>query len=742
LPAIGLAAPGLFGDGLVVVTPDDRGVAEAVSDRLTALDVAVEVRPDVPSHTRAVLYLGGLRAIRSVEDAIAVNREAFALAVRFAPRARDEGGLFVTVQDTGGDLGLSGRAGGRAWLTGLAALAKTAAQEWPKACARAIDVETEGRNADALADAIVRELQEGGSLPEVGLSSRGERRTLECAAAPVHTSRTPDLPAGAVIVATGGARGITAECLLALAREMGTALKPRFLLLGRTALGEEPAHLRAVSGDAALKRAVLAAQQDPARMTPRDLARAVERITASREVRANLERFAAQGAQARYAAVDVRDSAAVDALLSGIRQEWGPIHVLVHGAGVLSDSLLEKRTDTTSFDAVFDTKVRGLAALLSATSEDPLSWIALFSSVAAREGNAGQADYAMANEVLNRVAAAEAGSRRGCRATAIGWGPWESGMVTPALAQHFASRGVGLIPIEAGARAFVMESRTSGDVEVLLGGTGLGPSRRTVKAQLHVAPRTFPQLRDHRVRGAVVLPIVAAIDAFARLCAPWRPLDGTPLVLGDVRVLRGVVMPDFASRPTVLDLTLQPDGRLELRDITGALRICGRLLDAEAPQPPVHVVGEKTIALAGPLYGEGRLFHGPAFQLIKGLVTLSAQEAFASVAGVQEAGWVTAPSPCDPAALDAGLQLALLAGLCGSEGEGGMGQTLPLAIERVVLHRSPTEGPIGCSLRTRARGATRAVYDIVFVDAQQAPLAQLLGVQMYVVPSAASTASP
>src|SRR5262249_48473977 len=196
-----------------------------------------------------------------------------------------------------------------------------------------------------------------------------------------------------------------------------------------------------------------------ASIAPRDIAREVERITTTREARATLARLAELGIESRYEAVDVRNAGALEALLTDVRARWGPVRGLVHGAGVLADALLEDRPDGAELDGVLDTKVRGLAALLGATETDPLAWICLFSSAAARAGNAGQADYAMANEILNKVAAAEA-RRRGERArvVSIGWGPWDGGMVTPALARHFASRGIGLIPLEEGAAAFVREA--------------------------------------------------------------------------------------------------------------------------------------------------------------------------------------------------------------------------------------------------------------------------------------------
>jgi len=126
-----------------------------------------------------------------------------------------------------------------------------------------------------------------------------------------------------------------------------------------------------------------------------------------------------------------------------------------------SDAFLDKKT-VEQFDGCSTPRSSDFG-LLEATKADPLEWICFFSSVAARGGNAGQADYAMANEILNKVAAVEA-LRRGknCRVAAIGWGPWEGGMVTPALKKHFESMGVPLLPIAGGAKAFVSELSATG----------------------------------------------------------------------------------------------------------------------------------------------------------------------------------------------------------------------------------------------------------------------------------------
>ena len=128
--------------------------------------------------------------------------------------------------------------------------------------------------------------------------------------------------------------------------------------------------------------------------------------------------------------------AALSETLAEVRSDWGPITGIVHGAGVLADALIAVKTDD-QFSRVFDPKVEGLRSLLAATADDPLEVLCAFSSVAAQFGNPGQCDYAMANEVLNQVLSAEQARRTGCVVRAIGWGPWQGGMVTSEIAGRF-----------------------------------------------------------------------------------------------------------------------------------------------------------------------------------------------------------------------------------------------------------------------------------------------------------------
>jgi KR domain len=466
----GIALHGLLSASAIDVIDEAGGVGEQIASCLKASGVNARLASEVSPDATGVIFARGLRAVRTADEGIAVQRDAWN-AARALARRPTGGRVFVTLQDTGGDFGLGGRASERAWTGGLAGLAKTAAAEWPDAAVKAIDVSCTGARTEVVAAQVVSELLGGGPDVEVALASTRPRAVIRHRRAPYPKDLQHDddlrpmgdkarrLRPGAVIVVSGGARGVTAAALASIGK-----YRPRLALLGRTELAPEPEETRSAATDADLRRVLLtrarAAGQTP---QPKALAREAKLILDRRAIRENVARLEGAGAEVSYRAVDIRDAASVKAAVDDIRQSWGPICGIVHGAGVLADAPLSTQTEE-QFDLVFGTKVDGLRHLLASTRDDPIELLILFSSVAGRFGNSGQAAYAMANEVLSAVAASERG-RRGprCLVRALAWGPWAGGMVTPALGRLFEKAGVRLLALEDGAAAFGREVETGDD---------------------------------------------------------------------------------------------------------------------------------------------------------------------------------------------------------------------------------------------------------------------------------------
>ncbi|MCB9664734.1 MAG: SDR family oxidoreductase [Alphaproteobacteria bacterium] len=721
--AVEVAAPGLsvagLWSGIVQVIDGGSGVGEALAARLRSVGVDAVLATEVSPEAAGVVLLSGLLPDPDRATARVVLTDAFAIATAIAPSFTERGGVFITVQDTGGDLGSGGREPERAWLAGLTGLAKTAALEWPSATVRALDVASAGLTVDEVAERVAQELLTGGDTREVGLTVDGRRLTLT---ARLQAPATGPLALGAqdVVVVSGGGRGVTAATVVALAR----ASRARFVLLGRTALAVEPEAARGVTAAPQLKRVLLEeARSKGEALTPRALGTAVDGILAAREVRGTVAAIEAAGGAARYVVADVTDVVAVRDALMAVRASWGPVTGVIHGAGVLADRLLADKTPD-QVARVLGTKLDGLAALLDATAADPLKVLLSFGSVAGRTGNRGQADYAAANEVLSKVGAAQAAARPGLVARTLAWGPWAGGMVTPELERHFASAGVPLIPLERGAQMLVDELREGpGVTEVVLGpepevalGQAAGPP--AFRAALRVDETAWPMLADHRVRGEAVVPLALASEWLARAAAGCRP----ELVIAELRqveVVRGVRL--AAGAATVLTLEARElangDGStvlVEARDPEGALRYRAQVRLEQAPP----VAGEEAPPPSVPPWGDtvvydGRvLFHGAAFQVLREVEGVGEEGAVARADGLLDRGWAQAAWSLDPAALDAALQLGLV------WAEGALGAAnLPLAIEALrVLRPGATRGPLTVTVRRRSATAERALCEVVVRD--------------------------
>ncbi|MBT6489002.1 MAG: acyltransferase domain-containing protein, partial [Deltaproteobacteria bacterium] len=225
-PASGLTMHGLHQASHVSIVDDGQGVGTHLQAYLENKGLKVELVREVNTASDVVIFLGGLEDA-GFENALGVNLEAFHAARVASAKLGTTGGVFITVQDTGGDFGLSGNS--RAWLGGLTGLAKTAALEWQDASVRAIDIERGDRTAEQIGQALGDEIWLGGAELEVGLSKDGQRITLQSGQATVEGGK-PSLQAGDVVVASGGARGVTAATLIALAQKIPL----KFVLLGRS----------------------------------------------------------------------------------------------------------------------------------------------------------------------------------------------------------------------------------------------------------------------------------------------------------------------------------------------------------------------------------------------------------------------------------------------------------------------------------------------------------------------------
>ncbi len=671
----------------------------------------------------AALRARGLDAI-SVESAVPDRGVVFTApcgddnTVREAFQAArigrlDASGAFVVVTRFGGDFGLGGL--GDPVLAGLFGLTKTIALEHPEAMVRAVDTAV-----DTPLDALVVELGRTGPV-EVSLSMAG-RRTLVPVMLPTPHS-PPAIGPADVIVVSGGARGVTAACVI----ELASRTQARFVLLGRSRIDTpEPEAARAAGDEPALMRALA-----PAAANPAALRKTVGSILAAREAQATLKAVEASGGRAQYLPVDVADPAAVAAALEGVRAEWGPITGLVHGAGVIADRRVKEKTDA-QWDLVWNTKIGGVRALLGATAGDPLRTLCFFASVAARTGNVGQADYAAANEVLNRLAATEARRRPEAVVKSIGWGPWEGGMVTPQLARAFHARGIALIPLLAGARAFVDELAAPGATEVVIGGLLAGD--RTAPSLRRVSARDYPFVRDHSVGGAPVVPVVLALEWFAQRARELRP-DAFVHTVERVNVLSGIVLKDYDGSGDVLAIhtveELSDGFAFELRSAAGRThyRAIVRLGDAPPSVPPHAGLGPLGAYPhdAEAIYAK-LLFHGPDFQVIRRVVGVSGEAAEAELRGVV-AGWTQGSWVTDIASGDGGLQLAVL----WSRQQFG-GASLPTGVGVYRPYGRPAPGPVRGVLRGRHADAKRTVSDVLLIDGTGRVYAAFEGVELHRLP--------
>ena len=287
----------------------------------------------------------------------------------------------------------------------------------------------------------------------------------------------------------------------------------------------------------------------------------------------------------------------------------------------------------------------------------------VFSSIAGRFGNAGQTDYAAANDLLCKSASNL--RRRGVRAVAIDWTAWASiGMASRgSIPKVMELAGIDMLPPEigvpvvrrelsgarpggevvvAGALGVLLEERhptggldpegaaaatpgpMTGRVAALTLGHGL-----TVLTELDPARQAF--LSDHRIEGTPVLPGVMGMEGFAEaahallpgwqvtaledveLLAPFKFYRDEPRTLE----LRALVR-DGGDGGLVADCKLIGRRSLPGQEASETLHFtgCVRLAREVAAAPTASAPGEMPEAAVGRDAVYRVYFHGPAYQVL------------------------------------------------------------------------------------------------------------------------------
>ena len=445
-----------------------------------------------------------------------------------------------------------------------------------------------------------------------------------------------------VFLVSGGARGITAQCVI----EMAQHFQCQFILLGRTSLKDEPVWAQGVTDLTELKKRAMSDMQGRGeKPTPAVIGKLVNGIQAQREIQQTLDAVMAAGGKAVYLSADITDTQALGERLATVTH-LGQITGILHGAGNLADKLIENKTEA-DFENVYSAKVEGLENLLKVVPAQQLEFLVLFSSVAGFFGNVGQADYAIANEILNKTAYQFKERHPACQVISINWGPWDGGMVTPQLREYFDKLDIKIIPVDVGTRMLVDELRSGADTPVqIVIGSAIRPqptapddpeTLETHRLHRKLTLRDNPFLADHVVNGQAVLPMVSAMSWMASACEQiyrgYRYFG-----FNNYRVLKGIVFDESLANDYVLELKeiaksadeILIDALVRSESAEGKPRFhysVQIVLRPEIPESPFYeppFAFDSAEQIAGKtLYEDGTLFHGYSFQGVEQVLNIT-----------------------------------------------------------------------------------------------------------------------
>lgn len=471
---------------------------------------------------------------------------------------------------------------------------------------------------NVLTEKVLAELQSNELFDAVAYDDQLIRRKMvyELASNKAVERKNLKLSSDDVIVVTGGAKGITAECALAFALKFNC----KMALVGSSPL--------------------------------------------SVEVQETLNKYSKNKLTAKYYACNITDAAAIDELVSKVSNDLGSISGVIHGAGLNKP----RRAESVSYEEALkeiSPKLIGAANLIQSLDARTLKCFVALTSIIGVTGMVGNSWYAFANEALDLMLR-ELKRELEIETLTLAYSVWdEVGMgARMGSTKTLAHMGIGAISPERGVEEFLhwLDYKTDDQQVVIAARLG---GLDTWKEKTHAKPHARRYLeevikfepgkellvnsklstkddiysKDHDFNGSLLFPTVFGLEAMTQAAAM---LTGYPSLKSvkfeNISLLRPIVIPHTG------EITIQVKAKVQNLpgDSTNETRIFASVSTEDSNFQTSHFSAEiilnpkleaQTVELTLPenalnldpqsdLYS-WLLFQGPTFQNIDKVYTLN-----------------------------------------------------------------------------------------------------------------------
>ena len=407
--------------------------------------------------------------------------------------------------------------------------------EKPGVKIRVVEVDKRQSNTK-IAELILQEFITEQPFSAAGYDKNLTRRTMVYSLAPVKpvTVVEASFSKEDVIMAIGGAKGITAECVIAFAQKY----KCKTALVGSSPVESE--------------------------------------------VRTTLARYEKENLVVGYYSCDITDAIAVNKITEKIQHDLGIISIVIHGAG----KNVPRRAEQVPVDAAMNEispKVLGAMNVYDALKDNPLKYFIALTSIIGISGMPGNSWYAFSNETLD-LFLREIGKRHDFKVRTVAYSVWDEVGMGARMGSNkvLANMGIGSISPSLGVEQFLLwvESETTDQQVVVSSRMGDLDTWNLMKPELPAANRyvtdirhfepgrelvvrvklnrnTDPYLDDHNYNGSLLFPTVFGLEAMAQAACL---LAGAGLVnalaFENISLQKPIVVPDAGDTEIEIKATV------------------------------------------------------------------------------------------------------------------------------------------------------------------------------------------